>query len=133
MLIQHPQCMVQAGINLRRALDRVAILPIRLELYKRSLEDKRCRDAKHLLGGDWLWVVAVVLLVHLMRVGNWQREGKLLMSAFLFGSAVESFLLQLGVLDFDAPRQLIPLKGEAECSRRSSRTSRRSSSSFCFW
>ncbi|MFB4371360.1 MULTISPECIES: DUF2878 domain-containing protein [unclassified Pseudomonas] len=60
-------------------------------------------------GGDWLWVIAVVLLVHLIRLGNWQREGKLLMSAFLFGSAVESFLLQLGVLDFGAPRQLIPL------------------------
>ncbi|MDD1509579.1 DUF2878 domain-containing protein [Pseudomonas sp. CNPSo 3701] len=60
-------------------------------------------------GGDWLWVVAVVLLVHLMRIGSWQREGKLLVSAFLFGSAVDSFLLQLGLFDFGEARQLIPL------------------------
>lgn len=60
-------------------------------------------------GGDWLWVVAMVLLVHLMRIGSWQREGKLLVSAFLFGSAVDSFLLQLGLFDFGEARQLIPL------------------------
>ncbi len=60
-------------------------------------------------GGQWLWTVAVVLLAHLIWVGNWQREGKLLISALLFGSAVESFLLQLGMLDFGEPRQLIPL------------------------
>ncbi|SHM55568.1 DUF2878 domain-containing protein [Phytopseudomonas punonensis] len=60
-------------------------------------------------GGPWLWVVAVVLLVHLLHIGSWQREGKLLMSVFLFGSAVDSFLLQLGVFDFGEPRQLVPL------------------------
>ncbi|OLU27738.1 hypothetical protein BVH03_13505 [Pseudomonas sp. PA15(2017)] len=61
-------------------------------------------------GGPWLWGVAAVLLAHLIWIGNWQREGKLLMSALLFGCAVESFLLQLGVFDFDEPRQLIPLR-----------------------
>lgn len=61
-------------------------------------------------GGLWLWGVAAALLVHLIWIGSWQREGKLLMSALLFGSAVESFLLQLGVFDFGEPRQLIPLR-----------------------
>lgn len=60
-------------------------------------------------GGQWLWGVAVVLLVHLALIGSWQREGKLLASAFLLGSAVDSFLLQLGVFDFAEARQLIPL------------------------
>jgi len=60
-------------------------------------------------GGQWLWTVAVVLLVHLALIGSWQREGKLLVSALLFGSAVDSFLLQLGFFDFGEARQLIPL------------------------
>lgn len=51
----------------------------------------------------------MVLLVHLLYIGSWQREGKQLMSVFLFGSAVDSFLLQLGVFDFGEPRQLVPL------------------------
>lgn len=60
-------------------------------------------------GGLGLWLVAVIMLVHLLYVGSWRREGKLLVSVFLFGSAVDSFLLQFGVFDFGEPRQLIPL------------------------
>ncbi|MCW2290939.1 hypothetical protein M2262_000989 [Pseudomonas sp. BIGb0408] len=60
-------------------------------------------------GGLWLWLVAVIMLVHLLHIGSWQREGKLLVSVFLFGSAVDSFLLQFGLFDFGEPRQLIPL------------------------
>lgn len=60
-------------------------------------------------GGPWLWLVAVIMLVHLFYIGSWQREGKLLVSVFLFGSAVDSFLLQFGVFYFGEPRQLIPL------------------------
>ncbi|XXF09711.1 DUF2878 domain-containing protein [Pseudomonas sp. D2-3] len=61
------------------------------------------------LGGvQWLWTVVAVLLVHLVRIGSWQREGRLLVSTFLFGSAVDSFLLQLGFFDFGEARQLIP-------------------------
>lgn len=62
-----------------------------------------------LAGGHGLWLVAAVMLVHLWRVGSWQHEGKLLVCAFLFGSALDSFLLQLGIFDFGAPRQLVPL------------------------
>lgn len=63
------------------------------------------------LGGDgpWLLVVAVALAVHLFWVSSWPAEGKLLLSVFLFGSAVDSFLLHLGVFDFGEPRTLIPL------------------------
>ncbi|UCJ18619.1 DUF2878 domain-containing protein [Pseudomonas sp. MM211] len=60
-------------------------------------------------GGPWLWLVAVIMLVHLFYIGSWQREGKLLVSVFLMGSAVDSFLLQLGIFDFGETRLLIPL------------------------
>lgn len=63
------------------------------------------------LGGDspWLLVVAVALVVHLFWVSSWAREGKLLLSVFLFGSALDSFLMHMGVFDFGETRTLIPL------------------------
>jgi len=61
----------------------------------------------------WLAVVAVAVLVHLCWVSSWAAEGKLLVTVFLFGSALDSFLLNLGLFDFGAvdgePRRLIPL------------------------
>lgn len=60
-------------------------------------------------GGNWLWLVALIVLVHLFYIGSWRREGKLLVSVFLLGSAVDSFLMQFGVFDFGEPRQIIPL------------------------
>ncbi|SDH92984.1 Protein of unknown function [Pseudomonas flavescens] len=59
--------------------------------------------------GPWLWLVAAIMLVHLLYIGSWQREGRLLASVLLFGSAVDSFLLQFGLFDFGEPRQLIPV------------------------
>lgn len=63
------------------------------------------------LGGDgpWLLVVGVALAVHLLWTSRWRAEGKLLISVFLFGSAVDSFLMHLGVFDFGKPGTLIPL------------------------
>ncbi|NQD91980.1 DUF2878 domain-containing protein [Pseudomonas sp. CrR25] len=63
------------------------------------------------LGGDspWLLLVGVALAVHLLWTSHWAAEGKLLLSVFLAGSALDSFLLNLGVFDFGAPRMLIPL------------------------
>lgn len=63
------------------------------------------------LGGDgpWLLVVGAALAVHLFWVSSWAREGKLLISVLLFGSAVDSFLMHLGAFDFGEPRTLIPL------------------------
>ncbi len=62
-------------------------------------------------GGDgpWLLLVAVALGVHLFWVSSWQAEGKLLLTVFFVGSALDSFLLNLGVFDFGEPRTLIPL------------------------
>jgi hypothetical protein len=62
-------------------------------------------------GGDslWLLIVAAVLAVHLLWTSSWAAEGKLLISVFLVGSALDSFLLNLGVFDFGEPRVLIPL------------------------
>ena len=45
----------------------------------------------------------------LAELGMWAAEGKLLLSVFLAGSALDSFLLNLGMFDFGEPRQLIPL------------------------
>src|SRR3990167_5792629 len=61
--------------------------------------------------GDSLWLltVAAIVAVHLLWIGRWAAEGKLLISVFLAGSALDSFLLNLGLLDFGEPRTLIPL------------------------
>lgn len=62
-------------------------------------------------GGDslWLLIVGVAVAVHLCWTSSWLAEGKLLLSVFLAGSALDSFLLNLGVFDFGEPRTLIPL------------------------
>jgi hypothetical protein len=62
-------------------------------------------------GGDGLWLLLLVpvLAVHLLWTSNWAAEGKLLASVFIAGSALDSFLLNLGVFDFGEPRTLIPL------------------------
>ena len=64
-----------------------------------------------LFGGDgpWLLLVGVALAVHLQWTSSWAAEGKLLLSVFLVGSALDSFLLNLGLFDFGEPRTLIPL------------------------
>ncbi|QLC73867.1 DUF2878 domain-containing protein [Pseudomonas sp. LPB0260] len=60
-------------------------------------------------GGPWLLLVALAVAVHLLWTASWAAEGKLLFSVFLAGSALDSFLLNLGVFDFGEPRTLIPL------------------------
>ena len=59
--------------------------------------------------GPWLLAVLVIVAVHLLWISSWQAEGKLLISVLLAGSALDSFLLNLGVFDFGEPRTLIPL------------------------
>ena len=61
--------------------------------------------------GDSLWLLAMaaIVAIHLLWISSWAAEGKLLLSVFLAGSALDSFLLNLGVFDFGEPRQLIPL------------------------
>ena len=54
------------------------------------------------LGGNsyWLAVPLVALLVHFFWTSSWAAEGKLVVSVMLAGAALDSFLLQLGVLEF---------------------------------
>ncbi|MAG65472.1 MULTISPECIES: DUF2878 domain-containing protein [Pseudomonas] len=63
------------------------------------------------LGGNsyWLAVPAAALLVHFFWTSSWAAEGKLVVSVMLAGAALDSFLLQLGVLEFRDQDTLVPL------------------------
>lgn len=57
----------------------------------------------------WLLAVAVlVLLAHFRWVARWREEGKLVASVLIAGSALDSFLLQMGVFDFAGTSPLVP-------------------------
>ena len=57
----------------------------------------------------WLLLVPVAaLLLHFLWVSRWAAEGRLVVSVMLFGSAVDTFLLNLGVLDFGTDSRLLP-------------------------
>lgn len=58
----------------------------------------------------WLLAVAALaLLAHFLWIGRWADEGKLVVSVLIAGSALDSFLLQMGVFDFGEQRLLVPL------------------------
>ena len=63
------------------------------------------------LGGNsgWLVVVFAILLIHLWLIGNWQTEGKLLMTVFALGCVLDSALIKVGVFDFGEAGRVIPL------------------------
>ncbi len=57
------------------------------------------------------WLLAVpllVLLVHFLWTSSWAAEGRLVASVMLFGCALDTFLLNLGVLDFGTDSLLLP-------------------------
>lgn len=56
----------------------------------------------------WLLAPVAILLVHFSWISSWAREGKLVVSVLLAGSALDSFLLQLGVFEFPGDATLIP-------------------------
>jgi hypothetical protein len=56
-----------------------------------------------------LLVPLLALGIHLTWLSSWAAEGKLLVSVLLVGSALDSFLLHLGLFDFGQERLLIPL------------------------
>lgn len=57
----------------------------------------------------WLLLVpACVLLVHFLWTSSWRAEGRLVASVMLFGSVLDSFLLNIGVLDFGSHSLLLP-------------------------
>jgi len=57
----------------------------------------------------WLLLVPLgVLLVHFLWTSSWAAEGRLVISVMLFGCVVDTFLLNLGVLDFGGDSLLLP-------------------------
>ncbi|MBF7730553.1 DUF2878 domain-containing protein [Pseudomonas sp. N040] len=57
------------------------------------------------------WLLAVpllVLLVHFLWTCSWRAEGRLVASVMLFGCVLDTFLLNLGVLDFGSDSPLLP-------------------------
>lgn len=63
------------------------------------------------LGGSsfWLLIPLGVLLVHFTWTSSWAAEGKLVMTVFFAGAALDSFLMHLGVFAFPGESDLIPL------------------------
>lgn len=63
------------------------------------------------LGGTswWLLVPVAALIVHFTWISSWAAEGKLVVSVMLAGTALDSFLLQMGVFRFSADAVLAPL------------------------
>lgn len=63
------------------------------------------------IGGTswWLLIPLAIFAVHFIVISSWAAEGKLVASVMLAGGALDSFLLQMGVLDLPGDPQLIPL------------------------
>ena len=63
------------------------------------------------LGGSsfWLLIPLGVLLVHFTWTSSWAAEGKLVMTVFFAGAALDSFLMHLGVFHFPGESDLVPL------------------------
>ncbi len=58
----------------------------------------------------WLLLIPVaLLLVHFYWTTSWREEGRLVASVMLFGAALDSFLLTLGVFEFPGQERIIPL------------------------
>ncbi|WP_067517142.1 DUF2878 domain-containing protein [Endozoicomonas ascidiicola] len=57
------------------------------------------------LGGNQIaWIATIIILIiHFRWVGNWQNEKQLLAVTFLLGCAVDSFLGNLNILQFQNP------------------------------
>ena len=57
----------------------------------------------------WLLAVPIAaLLVHFLWTSSWAVEGRLVASVMLLGSVLDSFLLNIGVLDFGSNSLLLP-------------------------
>ncbi|WP_339650243.1 DUF2878 domain-containing protein [Halopseudomonas pelagia] len=63
------------------------------------------------LGGTsgWLLIPLAALIIHFTWISSWAAEGKLVVSVMLAGTAVDSFLLQMGVFSFSGDPLLAPL------------------------
>ncbi|MEH6500273.1 MAG: DUF2878 domain-containing protein [Pseudoalteromonas distincta] len=63
------------------------------------------------LGGTsgWLLIPLAALVIHFTWISSWAAEGKLVVSVMLAGTALDSFLLQMGVFSFPGELLLAPL------------------------
>ncbi|MDD0995826.1 DUF2878 domain-containing protein [Pseudomonas sp. TNT2022 ID1044] len=63
------------------------------------------------MGGNslWLLVALAALVIHLLWISSWGREGRLILAVVVLGTAVDSFLRWLGVFEFKDLSPLIPL------------------------
>tara|TARA_R110002020_G_scaffold358881_1_gene571548 strand:- start:5370 stop:5900 length:531 start_codon:yes stop_codon:yes gene_type:complete len=63
------------------------------------------------LGGTsaWLLIPLAALVIHFTWISSWAAEGKLVVSVMLAGTALDSFLLQMGVFSFPGEPLLAPL------------------------
>ena len=63
------------------------------------------------LGGNAVALPVTVLLViiHLLFIGNWQKERELLAVTLLIGCSVDSFLGNLSILQFPEESRVLPL------------------------
>jgi len=63
------------------------------------------------MGGNSLWLLlaVAVLVIHLRWISSWAREGRLILSVVLLGTAVDSTLRWSGVFEFRDVAPLIPL------------------------
>ncbi|SDT95067.1 Protein of unknown function [Pseudomonas pohangensis] len=60
-------------------------------------------------GQPWLLLVPLAaLLVHFLWTSSWAAEGRLVISVMLLGSVLDTFLLNIGVLDFGSDSRLLP-------------------------
>ncbi|MHC5350530.1 DUF2878 domain-containing protein [Metapseudomonas furukawaii] len=58
----------------------------------------------------WLLVIVpAILAIHFFWVASWAREGRMIATVFFLGSALDSFLGNLGVFDFPGESRLLPL------------------------
>ncbi|MGY2042612.1 DUF2878 domain-containing protein [Pseudomonas pergaminensis] len=62
------------------------------------------------LGGDsaWLLVGLAVLAVHLLWIGSWAADARLILSVTVLGTLLDTALRTLGVFQFTEPGPLIP-------------------------
>ncbi|RDH43325.1 DUF2878 domain-containing protein [Zooshikella ganghwensis] len=51
----------------------------------------------------------VILVIHFKWIGNWRTERDIILITWLLGSALDSFLVQMNIIQLPTPSLLIPL------------------------
>ncbi|MGI0116786.1 DUF2878 domain-containing protein [Zooshikella sp. RANM57] len=56
-----------------------------------------------------LFATLIILFIHFKWIGSWQIERDIILTTWLLGSALDSFLVQLNIIQLSTPSLLIPL------------------------